>query len=195
MLQSNTSPTLIPALAAAGLTEMTTRRSSSNTRAVKGSAPPATGTLRPSSTMRRRPNTANAAAKKALIEGENHSTFTRISSVHADWRPLVAMRSVGAPPRYTLFTISDERLRAMRLRLRGFVLFFVVFSSLACTGAIAEEGLRIGMVQEPATLNPIVGTLTIEDDIAQLLFSGLTRRDRQGNIIPDLAERVPTRAN
>jgi len=83
----------------------------------------------------------------------------------------------------------------MRFRARDCVLFFVLFLSLACTGAIAEEGLRIGMVQEPATLNPIVGTLTIEDDIAQLLFSGLTRRDREGNIIPDLAERVPTRAN
>src|SRR5579883_2248210 len=59
----------------------------------------------------------------------------------------------------------------------------------------AEPALRIAITQEPATLNPVVGTLAVETDVAQFLFSGLTRYDELGNRIPDLAEAVPTRQN
>src|SRR5579875_1420929 len=63
--------------------------------------------------------------------------------------------------------------------------------------ASAQNGrtLRIGMTQEPATLDPIVGTLAVETDIDQLVYSGLTRYDEHGNLVPDLAAEVPTRAN
>jgi peptide/nickel transport system substrate-binding protein len=57
------------------------------------------------------------------------------------------------------------------------------------------DTLRIAITQEPATLNPIVGTLAVETDVAALLFSGLTRYDEKGRQVPDLAERVPTREN
>jgi peptide/nickel transport system substrate-binding protein len=57
------------------------------------------------------------------------------------------------------------------------------------------DTLRIALTQEPGTLNPIVGTLAVETDVGALLFSGLTRYDPTGAQIPDLAERVPTRAN
>jgi peptide/nickel transport system substrate-binding protein len=55
--------------------------------------------------------------------------------------------------------------------------------------------LRVALTQEPATLDPVTGTLAVESDIAALVFSGLTRYDDRGRQIPDLAERVPTRAN
>lgn len=55
--------------------------------------------------------------------------------------------------------------------------------------------LRVALTQEPGTLNPIVGTLSVENDFIQFLFSGLIRYDDRGNRIPDLAVRVPTRGN
>lgn len=55
--------------------------------------------------------------------------------------------------------------------------------------------LRVALTQEPGTLNPIVGTLSVENDLVQFLFSGLIRYDDRGNRIPDLAVRVPTREN
>jgi peptide/nickel transport system substrate-binding protein len=65
--------------------------------------------------------------------------------------------------------------------------------------ALAQSGpvdtLRVAITEEPGTLDPIVGTLAVESDMYALLFSGLTRYDDRGNQIPDLAERVPTRAN
>jgi peptide/nickel transport system substrate-binding protein len=66
-------------------------------------------------------------------------------------------------------------------------------------GALAQDSpaspLRIAITEEPATLNPIVGTLAVESDMTALLYSGLTRYDEKGNRVPDLAERVPTREN
>jgi peptide/nickel transport system substrate-binding protein len=62
-------------------------------------------------------------------------------------------------------------------------------------GAQTSRMLRVGLTQEPGTLNPIVGTLAIENDVVSFLFSGLTRYDERGNRTPDLATRVPTRAN
>ena len=58
-----------------------------------------------------------------------------------------------------------------------------------------ERELRVALTQEPGTLSPIVGTLAIEADLVQFLFSGLTRYDDRGNQVPDLAVRVPTLAN
>jgi peptide/nickel transport system substrate-binding protein len=55
--------------------------------------------------------------------------------------------------------------------------------------------LRVGVEQEPATLNPVIGTLLVETDVDNLVFDGLFRHDRSGNLIPDLATRVPTLQN
>jgi peptide/nickel transport system substrate-binding protein len=51
------------------------------------------------------------------------------------------------------------------------------------------------MYEEPATLNPILSTITFEDDVYQLLFDGLIRIDNNGRPAPDLAVAVPTTAN
>ncbi len=63
--------------------------------------------------------------------------------------------------------------------------------------ASAQSGatLRVGITQEPGTLNPIIGTLSIENDFVQFLYSGLIRYDERGNRVPDLAVRVPSREN
>lgn len=55
--------------------------------------------------------------------------------------------------------------------------------------------LRIGVVRDIDTLNPLLSTQLAVTDLAQLVFSGLIRYDADGNPIPDAAEAVPTRRN
>jgi peptide/nickel transport system substrate-binding protein len=59
----------------------------------------------------------------------------------------------------------------------------------------AQDTLRVGEQQEPTTLNPVMGTRAVEGDAYNLLFDGLFRTDDQGNLVPDLATRVPTMRN
>ena len=59
----------------------------------------------------------------------------------------------------------------------------------------AQNTLRVALQQEPATLNPVIGTLAVEIDAYNLLFDGLYRNDERGNLVPDLATRVPTQKN
>jgi peptide/nickel transport system substrate-binding protein len=91
--------------------------------------------------------------------------------------------------------------------MRSLRMFALVAAALAaCVSAAAipqavraqaadGDTLRIAITQEPGTLNPVVGSLAVETDMGALIFSGLTRYDEHGTQIPDLAERVPTRAN
>lgn len=55
--------------------------------------------------------------------------------------------------------------------------------------------VRIGLWEEPHTLDPVVSTMSFEDDVYQLEFDGLTRYDNHGRSIPDLARELPTLAN
>jgi peptide/nickel transport system substrate-binding protein len=55
--------------------------------------------------------------------------------------------------------------------------------------------LRIGMWEEPHTLNPVLSTMFFETDAYQLEFDGLVRYDDHGKPIPDLAIAVPSLAN
>ncbi len=81
------------------------------------------------------------------------------------------------------------------LHAAGFVLLIAVLNLPAGARSADVATLRIGLTQEPGTLNPVIGTLAVESDIAQLIFDGLTRYDERGNHVPDLATVVPTRAN
>ncbi|HEV3157914.1 MAG TPA: peptide ABC transporter substrate-binding protein [Candidatus Baltobacteraceae bacterium] len=58
-----------------------------------------------------------------------------------------------------------------------------------------DESLRVGISQEPGTLNPAVATMQVETDAFALLFNGLVRFDDHGKIIADLATRVPSQQN
>jgi peptide/nickel transport system substrate-binding protein len=55
--------------------------------------------------------------------------------------------------------------------------------------------VRIGMWEEPHTLDPVISTMSFEDDVYQLEYDGLVRYDDRGRAVPDLAREVPTLAN
>lgn len=44
-----------------------------------------------------------------------------------------------------------------------------------------------GVAGVPQFLNPLLATTNVDQDVARLAFAGLTRFDRQGRIVPDLA--------
>lgn len=49
-----------------------------------------------------------------------------------------------------------------------------------------------GVVGQHRHLNPLLAATPVDRDIARLVFSGLTRTDRTGEIVPDLASSVST---
>jgi peptide/nickel transport system substrate-binding protein len=55
--------------------------------------------------------------------------------------------------------------------------------------------LRIGVTQVPYTLNPLLGTQTVENLLFGLAFDPLIAYDPQGNAVPRLARTVPTVKN
>ena len=57
------------------------------------------------------------------------------------------------------------------------------------------DTVRIGLWEEPHTLDPVVSTMSFEDDIFQLCFDGLIRYDQHAHAVPDLAREAPTLAN
>jgi peptide/nickel transport system substrate-binding protein len=57
------------------------------------------------------------------------------------------------------------------------------------------DTLRIGMYEEPDSLNPVIGSMAFAGDVFQLIFDGLIRFDDRGRPIPDLAREVPSLAN
>jgi peptide/nickel transport system substrate-binding protein len=66
------------------------------------------------------------------------------------------------------------------------------------TGTIAsaeQRTLHIGLVQQPNSLDPLHAVQFYENYIAEAIFSALTVIDDKGEVAPDLATRVPTRAN
>ncbi len=62
--------------------------------------------------------------------------------------------------------------------------------------AWTEPGvLRVAMVQEPKSLNPLLAVTTDDVFIARLMFEPLLTADARGNPLPMLAIRVPTTEN
>jgi len=57
------------------------------------------------------------------------------------------------------------------------------------------DTVRIGLWEEPHTLDPVISTMSFENDVYQLEFDGLIAYDDRGNAIPDLAREVPSIAN
>jgi peptide/nickel transport system substrate-binding protein len=55
--------------------------------------------------------------------------------------------------------------------------------------------LRIGVYRDVDTLSPILSGQSAASDIAQLVFSGLSRYDDKGHQIPDAAVAIPSREN
>jgi peptide/nickel transport system substrate-binding protein len=89
----------------------------------------------------------------------------------------------------------------MFFRTRQSVVAGLCILALACaanapTGArAADRPLRIGLVQQPNSLDPQRAVQFYENYLAEGIFSALTVIDDRGNVAPDLAETVPTRQN
>jgi peptide/nickel transport system substrate-binding protein len=60
------------------------------------------------------------------------------------------------------------------------------------SAAISGGTLIVGTPQEPATLNPLLSTSSIEDAISSFVVEGLVEIDADGNYAPVLAEALPT---
>jgi len=57
------------------------------------------------------------------------------------------------------------------------------------------DTVRIGMYEEPDSLNPVIGSMAFASDVFNIIFDGLIRYDDKGQPIPDLAREVPSLAN
>jgi peptide/nickel transport system substrate-binding protein len=66
---------------------------------------------------------------------------------------------------------------------------------LLLCGAAPTRPLRIGMPIQPNTLYPLVSSQYQENYIEEAIFDGLVVVDDRGNLQPDLAQAVPTKAN
>ena len=56
------------------------------------------------------------------------------------------------------------------------------------TTAVPQGIYREAVVGTPTMLNPLLATNQVDRDLSALIFSGLTRADARGEIVPDLAE-------
>jgi peptide/nickel transport system substrate-binding protein len=66
---------------------------------------------------------------------------------------------------------------------------------LPAASAAADSVVRIGLPQQPNTLNPLVGGEFYENYLDEAIFSGLVVIDSRGNVAPDLIQNVPTKRN
>ncbi len=57
------------------------------------------------------------------------------------------------------------------------------------------DTVRIGLYEEPDTLDPVLGNMAFASDIFQLVFDGLIRYDDKARPVPDLAREIPSQAN
>jgi peptide/nickel transport system substrate-binding protein len=84
-----------------------------------------------------------------------------------------------------------------RARARFAALAVALALTLGGLGAssAAERPLRIGLVAQPNSLDPLHAVQFFENYLDEAIFSALTVIDDRGRVAPDLAERVPTRQN
>ena len=92
----------------------------------------------------------------------------------------------------------------MTRRDKSIVLALIGLLVLTSAGAIALDqtdepivaaygGTYVeGIAGVPQYLNPIIASTNVDQDVSALVFSGLTRYDRDGTIVPDLAESFNT---
>lgn len=99
-----------------------------------------------------------------------------------------------------------EELRMGLSKIEGLKwIAFLFFTVLMCAGTIgilstlnsrfittiptSGGSLSEGMIGNPSQINPIFALTNTDKDISSLVFSGLMKKDSNGNIIPDLAEK------
>lgn len=75
--------------------------------------------------------------------------------------------------------------------------FALGFALIATRTLAAGDGaaVRVGLPQQPNTLNPLIGSQFYENYIDCAIYSGLVVIDDRGNAAPDIIQNVPTHAN
>ncbi len=101
------------------------------------------------------------------------------------------------------FSFSILRERIARLSLVGRVLlisFSIILGIGICGGVISLSNhftqkvplfggtYREGIIGVPRFINPVLASSDADRDLTSLVYSGLVRKDMDGNLIPDLAE-------
>lgn len=76
----------------------------------------------------------------------------------------------------------------------GLVIMFLVlryFTVGAHAEFVADRGGTYveGVIGKPALINPLMASSDLDVDLSALIFSGMTRSNEKGEIVPDLAER------
>ena len=76
----------------------------------------------------------------------------------------------------------------------GDLIYFTDRAYTAVTKPAATYGgeYREGILGQPRLLNPIVAATSADQGLVRLIYSGLYKYDESGNLIPDLAEELPT---
>ena len=93
----------------------------------------------------------------------------------------------------------------MRLRATGGMLAALALCACTRVGTAPSgnslhpwtqpDTVRIGMYEEPDTLDPVISSMAFTGDVVQLLYDGLIRYDARGRATPDLAREVPSLQN
>ncbi|HET8568530.1 MAG TPA: ABC transporter substrate-binding protein [Candidatus Limnocylindria bacterium] len=94
----------------------------------------------------------------------------------------------------------DRRDKSIVLALIGLLVITSVAAVLAESGepsaAPAFGGSYVeGVAGVAQDLNPLLATTNVDQDVARLAFAGLTRFDRSGAVVPDLADRFDVDAD
>lgn len=92
-------------------------------------------------------------------------------------------------------SLSPEKVLAfwvlVTLSLCFFFMAAVVFNKrLLVTVPTYGGEIREGIIGTPRFINPVLATSEQDKDLTALIFSGLTKRDETGAIIPDMAESI-----
>src|SRR5689334_18753981 len=87
------------------------------------------------------------------------------------------------------------------MRVSRLVSLLIALLCAGCSAVSRTAGwqnggtLNVGAAIEPNSLNPILSSESIENDLDRLIFNGLTTIDDRNVVRPDLATVVPTRQN
>ncbi len=79
------------------------------------------------------------------------------------------------------------------MKTTSLFIFFLAFNfvSLARAGEATEKTLRLALIQEWSTFNPITSQLASNDALFQFIIRKMTTRTSDGKVLADLAESVP----
>lgn len=115
----------------------------------------------------------NSDIKKTLTTTRRVSILQRVESLLIAFTP---------SERLVLYCLS------VALALSSFAIFALVNRAVSVSIPARGGVLTEGMIGPARFLNPLLATSQADEDITQLVFSGLMRATPEGELVPDLAE-------